>query len=58
MLIKVWDYRRSLGTKEVIGQLRQRVSMYGVFMSRWKLKEVMIKMENTKVKQQIDLKET
>lgn len=50
MLIKLWDRRRAMGYKQIIGEIRQRVSMFGIFMGRWKLKEVMIKMENNKLK--------
>jgi len=32
--------------------------MFGIFMGRWKLKEVMIKMENNKLKFGDELKET
>jgi hypothetical protein len=58
MLIKLWDRRRSLSYKQIIGEIRQRVSMFGIFMGRWKLKEVMIKMENNKLKFNDELKET
>ena len=58
MLIKLWEFRRGISTKAIIGEVRQRVSMYGIFMSRWKLKEVMIKMENNKLRQEKELKQT
>ena len=50
MLIKLWEFRRSLGYKAIIGQIRQQVSMFGVFMQRWKLKEIMIKLDHNKVR--------
>jgi hypothetical protein len=48
MLIKLYENRRTLSIKDITDEIRQNVSIYGIFNGYWKQKEMLIKIESIK----------
>lgn len=52
MLIKLYENRRTLSVQEITDEIRQNVSIYGIFNGYWKQKEMLIKIEGIKRRMQ------
>ena len=52
MLIKLYENRRTLSIQEITDEIRQNVSIYGIFNGYWKQKEMLIKIEGIKRRMQ------
>tara|TARA_B110000285_G_C14607852_1_gene373581 strand:+ start:212 stop:538 length:327 start_codon:yes stop_codon:yes gene_type:complete len=58
MLIKLYENRRTLTIQEITDEIRQNVSIYGIFNGYWKQKEMLIKIEGIKRRMQHEVEKS